>query len=302
MTNSVFSYLNNETTVPSGLPMVALVTGFADAGGSVSQLNSHIFANFDSELLVQFDNDQLLDYRSRRPSVYFQKDHIAFVEPPVLGVYLVRDEIGQPFLLLDGYEPDFKWNTFTEAVDEIIDFYQVSQFTWIHSVPFPLPHTQPLGVTVSGNRADMIERYSQWKPETQVPGTAIHLLEYRLREIEFPTTGFVFLVPHYLAENEYPEVGLKAFECLTAATGLVFPTDVLRAEAAGFLKKLNARLADNQDLANMVANLEQGFKQGKVGPLGTSIQAGEQQLPSADEIAAQLEDFLTKQNRNEEEN
>ena len=177
--------------MPMGLRMLGAISGFTDAGGSVTQINSHIFANLDATLIVRFNNDDLLDYRSRRPVVYFEKDHLETFEPPILGIYLVKDDIGQPFLFLDGYEPDFKWEAFAEAIEQVIDLFAISEFVWVHSIPFPAPHTRPIGVTVSGNRDDMIAKFSEWRPDTQVPGTIVHLLEYRVREIGLPTTGFV---------------------------------------------------------------------------------------------------------------
>ncbi len=281
-----------------GLRMVGAITGFTDAGGSVAQINSHIFANLDSTLIVRFNNDDLLDYRSRRPVVYFEKDHLETFEPPILGIYLVRDEIGQPFLYLDGYEPDFKWEAFAEAVEQIMDIFAISEFVWIHSIPFPSPHTRPIGVTVSGNRQDLIAKFSEWRPDTQVPGTIVHLLEFRLREIGMPTTGFVLLVPHYLAESEYPEVGIKAFELISAATSLVFPTDALREESIAFLRRIEDKVAENQELAKMVANLEQGYQSGKGTTFGARMTPRGQSVPDADQIAAELEDFLASRRLN----
>jgi hypothetical protein len=281
-----------------GLRMLCAITGFTDAGGSVAQVNSHIFANLDATLVVRFNNDELLDYRSRRPVVYFEKDHLETFEPPILGIYLVKDEIGQPFLYLDGYEPDFRWEAFAEAIEQIMDLFAISEFVWVHSIPFPAPHTRPIGVTVSGNRQDMIAKFSEWRPDTQVPGTIVHLIEYRLREIGLPTTGFVLLVPHYLAESEYPEVGIKAFELISAATALVFPTDALRDESIAFNRRIEEKVADNQELAKMVANLELGYQSGKGTTFGARMTPREQSVPDADQIAAELEDFLATRRQN----
>lgn len=278
--------------------MIGAITGFTDAGGSVSQINSHIFANLDATLVVRFNNDELLDYRSRRPVVYFEKDHLETFEPPILGIYLVKDEIGQPFLYLDGYEPDFKWEAFAEGIEQIIDILAVTEFVWVHSIPFPAPHTRPIGVTVSGNRQDMIAKFSEWRPDTQVPGTIVHLLEYRLRESGFPTTGFVLLVPHYLAESEYPDVGIKAFELVSAATALVFPTDQLREEAISFLKRIEAKVAESPELAKMVENLETGYQSGKGTTFGARMTPRAQDIPDAEQIASELEDFLTSRRLN----
>lgn len=296
----LFRIVAPETVVPSGLHMLAGLTGFTDAGGSISQMADNIFANYDYELLVEFENDEFLDYRARRPVMYFEKDHISDYEPAVLGIYLVYDEANSPFLLLHGYEPDFKWEAFTEAVLQLVEFFEVADFTWLHSIPFPIPHTRALGVTVSGNRQDVIDAQSEWKPETQVPGNVLHLLEYKLSETGLPLIGFVLLVPHYLSDSEYPQAALTGFERISALTGLVFKTDPLRDEAARFTKQLNEQLEQNTELAALVQSLEQGYMSDKSGPGRTPIRKPSSQIPSAEEIAAELEDYLSTRRRNQD--
>ena len=281
-----------------GLPMLAMLSGFTDSGQTISQLSEHLFAHLDNELIARFSNDELLDYRSRRPLLYFEKDHIESYEPPVLGLYLVYDEAGSPFLLLEGYEPDFKWDAFAEAVADLVDRFEISSLTWVHSIPFPIPHTRPVGITVSGNRADLVERYSEWKPQTQVPGNVIHLLEYKLGQTGLSTTGFVLLVPHYLADNEVPQAALSGLELITAATGLVFPTDEIRERATKFEAKVNAQLEGNAELAKLVATLEQSYSSG-TGPSRSPIGKPQVTPPSADEIAEELEKYLANMSKDE---
>ena len=38
----------------------------------------------------------------------------------------------------------------------------------------------------------------------------LHLLEYRLTESGHPIAGFVLLVPHYLADTEFPSAAVTA--------------------------------------------------------------------------------------------
>ncbi len=280
----------------SGLPMLAMLSGFTDSGQTITQLSEHLFAHLDNELLVRFSNDELLDYRSRRPTLYFEKDHIDSYEPPVLGLYLVFDEAGSPFLLLEGYEPDFKWEAFSEAVADWVEEYQISSMTWVHSIPFPIPHTRPVDITVSGNRSDLVERFSEWKPQTQVPGNVIHLLEYKLGQTGLTTTGFVLLVPHYLADNEVPAAALTGLELITAATGLVFPTDEIRERSTKFEAKVNAQLEDNAELAKLVATLEQSYSSG-TGPSRSPIGKPQVAPPSADQIAEDLEKYLANMSK-----
>ena len=280
--------------------MVALLTGFSDSGATVQQLSEHLFANLDNEVLIRFENDELLDYRSRRPILYFEKDHIDSYEPANLAIYLMRDEADQPFLLLEGYEPDMRWEGFAEAVVEIAQRYQISSFTWVHAIPFPIPHTRPTGITVSGNRRDMIDRFSEWKPQTQVPGNIVHLLEYRLTEAEFQVAGFVLLVPHYLADNEVPKSALSGLELITAATGLVFPSDDLRERATSFETKVNAQVQENAELSKLIQTLEQGYASGETAPARAPLGRPTAQPPSADQLADELEKYLANLRRNTE--
>ncbi|MET0990241.1 MAG: PAC2 family protein, partial [Glaciihabitans sp.] len=177
--------------VPAGLHLVAGLTGFADAGGAVSQFAEYLLETLDHRVVLEFDADALLDYRARRPTISFDHDHLTDYSPPELKLYLVDDELGQQFLLLTGFEPDFQWQRFTASVLELIDRYEVKTTTWVHSIPMPVPHTRPIGVTVSGNRSELVEAMSVWRPRTQVPANALHLVEYRLQELGHPTSGFV---------------------------------------------------------------------------------------------------------------
>ena len=294
----LFSIVNHEIEVPSGLRMIGSINGFTDAGQVIEQMAHNILNKLDAELVVVFDNDELLDYRARRPSMFFEKDHLATYEPALLGVYLVRDESGIPFLFLHGYEPDFRWEAFADAIEEIIETFAVTDFTWVHSIPFPVPHTRPVGITVSGNRKELIERFSEWRPETQVPGNVVHLLESRLTRMDVPVVGFVLLVPHYLNDSDYPNAAVTGFELITAATGLVFPTDQLRDEGVRFIERLEKKMEENEELAKLVENLEQGYKSERATSFGVQISSPKAQEPNADDIAAELEDYLANRQRN----
>jgi len=297
----LFSVVNHDVEIPTGLRMIGSINGFTDAGQVSEQMAHNILTKLDAELVILFDNDELLDYRARRPSMFFEKDHLATYEPALLGIYLVRDESGIPFLFLHGYEPDFRWEAFADAIEEIVDTYAVSEFTWVHSIPFPVPHTRPVGITVSGNRKELIERFSEWRPETQVPGNVVHLLEYRLTRMGMPVVGFVLLVPHYLNESDYPNAAVSGFELLTAATGLVFPTDLLREEGVRFLERLGKKMEENEELSKLVANLEQGYKSDRATSFGVQISSPKTEEPNAEEIAAELEDYLANRQRNNSE-
>jgi PAC2 family len=278
--------------VPSGLPLVIALTGFTDAGSAVSGLVDHVRDELDPTPLIVFSNDVLLDYRARRPVISFDQDHLTDYRPPRLELSLAHDSLGQPFLVLAGYEPDFAWDGFAAAVRDFARSLAVSTVTWVHAIPMPVPHTRPIGTTVSGTRTDLTEAHSVWQPHTQVPATAGHLLEYRLSEEGFAIAGFVLLVPHYLGDTEYPAATLAALDSITVATGLVFSGDDLREQNREYLTKVEEQVSESEELSRMLHGLEDRYDAYMAGStLATPIiHTGD--LPSADELAAELERFL----------
>ena len=89
--SQLFETLDSASEVPLGLRLIVGISGFTDAGGSYALLGENVFTNLDTELVVRFSNDELLDYRSRRPVVYFERDHVSEYQPAILGIYLTKD-------------------------------------------------------------------------------------------------------------------------------------------------------------------------------------------------------------------
>lgn len=288
--------------VPSGLPLVAGLTGFADAGGAVAQFTRYVLDTIQSAEVAVFDNDALLDYRARRPTILFDQDHLAEYSAPRLILSLAHDEFGKQFLLLSGYEPDFQWERFADALFQLMERFSVTSTTWVHAIPMPVPHTRPIRVTVSGNRSDLTESMSAWKPRTQAPANFLHLVEFRLQNTDTPVVGFVLLVPHYLSDTEYPLAAVAALENVSTATGLIFPTERLREEGREFLGKIEEQVTGNDELRRLVATLEErhdAYMEGNPLPSPLTDEFGS--VPSADEIAAELEKFLaTRRHRDED--
>jgi hypothetical protein len=289
----LYDLTSRTDEVPVGLHLVAGLTGFADAGSAVTQFGEYLLETLDHQVVATFDTDALLDYRARRPTISFDQDHLTDYRPARLSLYLMSDELGQPFLLLTGFEPDFQWERFTEAVLQLVEKYRVKTTTWVNAIPMPVPHTRAIGVTVSGNRTELVESMSVWKPRTQVPANALHLVEYRLQERSHPVAGFILLIPHYLADTEFPLAAVTSLESISAATGLIFPTDRLKEKGRDFLSKIDEQVESNVELARLVGTLEERHDSYMLdNPLRSPLTDEDGELPTADAIAAELENFL----------
>jgi len=281
-----------------GLNMLMGFTGFADAGHVVRQINAELLDTLDSEVVAEFDADQLIDYRSRRPHLAFVEDHLQDYQAPRLALYRLRDGLGQPFLLLAGFEPDLQWERFSRAVVRLVEHLDVNLVTWIHSIPMPVPHTRPVGVTVHGNRPDLIEGISSWKPTVEVPAAVGHILELRLVEVGRNVAGYVIHVPHYLAENRFPGAALALVHAISAATGLLLPSKALLDEAAVTGRLVDEQVEASEDASAVVKALETQYDAAAGSVSRGSLLAGS--TPSADELGAEVEQFLAELSREDD--
>lgn len=300
-------YILNDELVAAedlrGLNLLMSFTGFADAGHVVTQINGELTDHLSSETLAVFDIDQLVDYRSRRPRMTFEQDHLTNYDAPTLKLVRMFDGLGKPFLYLTGSEPDLQWERFTQAVLALVEKFDVNLIAWVHSVPMPVPHTRPLGATVHGNRPELIEGISAWKTTLDLPSAIGHLLEYRLAEAGRNVVGYAIHVPHYLADAEYPTAAVAGLEYLGAAGSLMLPSERLREAGRAVERQITEQVENSTDVAAVVANLEKQYDEHSEGTARRSLLAGENdELPDADELGAAVEAYLaSRDNENRQE-
>ena len=276
--------------------LVQALDGFIDAGGGKRLAREHLLASYESQVVARFDVDQLLDYRARRPAMLFVEDHWESYSDPELAVYLLHDAVGTPFLLLAGPEPDVQWERFVEAVRMVVDRLGVQLTIGLNAIPMGVPHTRPTGVIAHGSRKELVAGYEPWVNAVQVPGTAGHLIEYRLGQAGYDALGFAVHVPHYVAQAEYPAAAAALLAEVSKASGLTLPLDALEEAAATTRAAIDEQVEGSPEVAAVVQALENQYD-AFVSGRGASLLVDESSLPTADELGAELERFLAEQSQ-----
>ncbi|HEV8024042.1 MAG TPA: PAC2 family protein [Candidatus Nanopelagicales bacterium] len=274
--------------------LVHAFSGFVDAGAGVRQAAAQIKDSCDTHLVASFDIDELVDYRARRPRMTFSSDHFSSVDTPAITVSRVLDDNGRAFLLLDGPEPDYQWNRFLAAVDIVIDTFEVTHAVGLSAIPWPAPHTRPLGVTVHGNDPELIAGRSAVLGDIEVPGHMGALLEYHLGQRGLSSVGVTAQVPHYLVQFDYPRCAMVLLEGLADATGLSLSAVALEESAHKAEGEVAEQLSGNEEFAAVVSALEAQYDQMSEArnALTKPSSAPQGEVPSGEEIAAQVEEFL----------
>ncbi len=277
--------------------LLQALTGFIDAGGGARLAREHLLSTFEARVVARFDVDQLYDYRARRPTMIFVEDHWESYADPLLSLQLVRDAADTPFLLLDGPEPDIQWERFTAAVGALVADLGVRLTISMTSIPMGVPHTRPVGVTAHSTRRDLVEGYQPWVHTVQVPASAGNLLELRLGQAGHDALGFAVHVPHYVAQLDYPAAAAELLANVARAGRLVLPNGPLRDAAEGVRREIDAQVGQSDEVQAVVTALEGQYDAFVAGEGRTLLSGDGQQLPTADELGAELERFLSEQTR-----
>jgi PAC2 family len=273
--------------------LIEALDGFVDAGHGVRLACEHLSASFESETVVRFDVDELLDHRSRRPVLLFDTDHWEAYDPPTLDVKLYGDVNGTPFLLLAGPEPDVQWERFIAAVLIVVERFDVRLTVGLHSVPWAAPHTQPIAITSHGRPRELLVAPPFGATKVLVPASVGHLLEFRLGTAGRAAIGFAAHTPYYLSQLEYPATTVSLLESVERAAGLALSLDPLRARALEVQAAIDSHVAGDEQLQSMVRELEE---RDQPAP-GFGVLPDGDEIPTGEELGAEIERFLAERAR-----
>jgi hypothetical protein len=280
--------------------LLVALDGFVDAGAAARLAVDALREGRESRLVARFDVDQLVDYRSRRPPLRFDTDRWAEYTRPELDVVALTDTGDTEYLLLAGPEPDMQWERFSAAVEQVVRRFGVRLVINLTAIPMAVPHTRPIGVTVHGTRPELTEGHEAWFATAEVPGSAVALMEFRFGEAGLDAMGFAVHVPHYLARAEYPQAARVLLDHVGLAAGLYLPTETVSAAAEKTEAEIAEQVAGSDEVRQVVEALERQYDMVASGRGERSSMGLSGELPSADELAAEVERFLAGQDEDDD--
>jgi hypothetical protein len=279
----------------SGAALLVHLEGFMDAGSAGRLVTEHLLDDLDDTVIARFDTDRLLDYRSRRPLMTFDKTRWESYEDPRLEVHVLRAADGQTVTLLTGPEPDHEWDLFVAATRSLADRLSLGTMVTYFGVPMGIPHTRPLGVMTHATRPGLVTSRTPSPGRLQVPASAAALMEFRFGEAARDAVGLVVQVPHYLSQAAYPTAALTLLEPIREITGLDVSGEALKEAAERTNALIDRQVAESTEVADLVHGLEVQWDAATAQE--ADLLAEGEEMPTADELAAQFEKFLAEQQR-----
>lgn len=279
--------VHQEPTLHEPVLVVAL-EGWVDAGLGAATAMTALLAEGRTELLVTFDGDHFLDQRARRPIARIVDGVTTELSWPQTQVRHGRDEAGADVLYLVGPEPDFHWRSFIDAVVGLALGWDVRLMVGLGAFPAPAPHTRPvkLAATAPPASAGLVARVGVVQGELEVPAGVLAALELGFEAAGVDAISLWARVPHYVAAMPFPEASSALVDGLVTVSGLALDSSTLHGAADSSRRQVDELIAGNAEHLAMVRKLEESIDASEGNALGV------EELPSGEEIAAELEQFL----------
>jgi hypothetical protein len=267
--------------------LVMAMEGWIDAGFASASAMSALLSATPNTLVADFDSDALIDHRARRPVMRIVNGVLEGLRWPVPTLRATTGGGGRSLLLLSGPEPDMRWHEFTREVVQLGLRLGVEMVVGLGAFPAPVPHTRSVRLAATASTPDLAGRVGFIPATIEVPSGVQSSLQHGFGQAGVPSVGLWARVPHYVSAMPYPAASAALLEELGVLAGLEIDTSTFRAAATQTAQQIDDLVAGSEEHATLVHQLERQHDE-EQGLSATNF--GD--LPSGDELAAELERFL----------
>jgi proteasome assembly chaperone (PAC2) family protein len=267
--------------------LVVCMEGWIDAGLAAGNALSHLIGSMPNELVATFDSDELIDFRARRPTLRIVNGVDKELRWGEIRLHLATNRTGRSVLILAGPEPDMRWHQFIQEVISLSSRLGIEMVIGLGAFPAPVPHTRPVRLVGTSPDAELAAKVGYLPASIDVPSGVQGALEMAFGEAGIPAVGLWARVPHYVSAMPYPAASASLLDGLANMTGIEVDTSVLHSAASATNNQIEQLIAGSDEHAALVRQLE---AQNDSEPVQTQADFGD--LPSGDELAAELERFL----------
>jgi hypothetical protein len=271
----------HEAPLPEDLVapvLVAAFDGWVDAAGAASAAAERL--SQAGTLVATFDADVLYDYRSRRPMLDIIDGTLMRLEWPSLRLHRVAAG-GRDLLVLHGAEPDFRWRELGDDLLELCLRLGVVQWVSLGAIPAAVPHTRPVTVLATASTHGLLHEAEMQGPPglLRVPSACLSAVEIAVAGSGIPAVGFFAQVPHYVG-GPFAAATLSLLRHLGRHLSVELFLEDLEEEATQQRQRLDVAVEADEEVREILERLQD---------------ASDEEIPSGDELAAEIERFLRGQ-------
>jgi proteasome assembly chaperone (PAC2) family protein len=274
-------------TRPDGLRAPALVCAFKgwnDAADAASTALGHVIEALSATRFASIDPEEFYDFQNTRPRIRMIDGQARSVEWPDVKLYDARvPRAPRDLVLLTGTEPSYRWRAFTGLIVDLAESLGVQLVVTLGALLADVPHTRPINVTGLASDPSLVARLGLSRSSYEGPTGIVGVLHGACHEAGMPSASLWAAVPHYVAAAPNPRAALALVRKLEGLVGVAIEASSLETAAADYDRQVNAAVQSDPDVQAFVERLERA---------AGDEDEEEEELPSGDSIARDLQRFL----------
>jgi proteasome assembly chaperone (PAC2) family protein len=269
--------------------MLVALQGLFDIGQVATSALDWMVKERDAVVVADVDPDPFFDFTQERPHQFVDEDGERRIRWPENEFLVVRyPEGSRDLVIVNGTEPHLAWATFAACTVNVARGLGCNLVVSLGAAAEQVPHTRVPLVVGSTTDDELASRLGLDRPRYEGPTGVAGVLLQALDAARIPCISLRVGVPHYLANAQHPKSAAALLQHLQHVLGI--PTDHagLVDEIGRWQELHDAAVEGDAQASAYVAMLERRHDL-----------VIETTLPSGEDLAAELEEFL--RGRSEEE-
>ncbi|MFK7916444.1 MAG: PAC2 family protein [Ilumatobacter sp.] len=262
--------------------MLVGLEGWFDVASAATHAVDAFIDDGAALIVGEIDPDPFYDFTQQRPLVSVD-DGVRTIQWPANDVVVQRNAGHRDLVALIGVEPHMHWSTYVDAIATVASALGCEAVVTVGSSAEAIPHTRRPPVTGSTSNVDLARRLGLVAPSYEGITGIAGVLQAALESRGIPAVSLRVGIPHYLMNAEHPQATAALSRHLSHV--LDVPTRIDFGEQIDSWRDVHDEIVQSDDQLRMyVRMLESEFDR-----------RAEAAIPTADDLAAEFEDFLDNQ-------
>lgn len=238
--------------------VVAAFEGWNDAGDAASNAVEHLDTSWAATPIVEIDDESYYDYQVNRPIVR-QVDGVTreLVWPSMRISHARPPGSDRDIVLMHGVEPNMRWRTFCAELLAILDKLDVDTVVILGALLADTPHTRPVPVSGTAYSPESAQRFGLEETRYEGPTGITGVFQDACVAAGIPAVTFWAAVPHYVSQPPNPKATVALLRRVEDVLDIAVPLGDLPAQAEEWEQTVSEMTAEDDEIAEYVASLEQ---------------------------------------------
>jgi proteasome assembly chaperone (PAC2) family protein len=265
--------------------LISAFHGWNDAADAATMALGYLQRRLDASSFASIDPEEFYVFSDVRPTVSLSEDDIRHVDWPKTEFWHASvPGAGRDAVLLEAVEPSMRWQTYCSAVLDVARTAGVELVVTLGALLANRPHTRSVKVTGTAVDPELANRLGLSRSRYEGPTGIVGILHDACRNLSIPAVSLWAWVPVYLQNSPSPPAALELVRRLQGLLDFEVDTAELESASDAYRDRVSEAVGADPDIADQVEEMERQSDNEEL-----------EDLPSGDELAAELERFLKDQ-------